>query len=181
MPVSGSGAWSYSLSADHSPESKLTQTRSRVEPRIAPAPRPGCLGVQQIERRSQSVCIIPGTLPRFRRERKLAHGKSLTFLPSFLCAAKAGPRRGRPARQPAVPRTGHRLPAASHGALRAALATRPQALRPAAARVGADSVPTRRARCADRARGHRSGLPRDGCRMPCAVARFRLRILSRAR
>ena len=73
MPVSGSGAWSYSLSADHSPESKLTQTRSRVEPRIAPASRLGSLGAQQIEHRSQIGCIVLGTLPRFRLERKLAH------------------------------------------------------------------------------------------------------------
>ena len=47
--------------------------------------------------------------------------------------------------------------------------------------LAAASVPTRRARGADRARGHRTGLPRDGCGTPRAVAHFRLRILSGAR
>ena len=181
MPVSGSGAWSYSLAADHSPESKLPQTRSRVAPRIAPASRLGSLGAQQIEHRSQSGCILPGTLPRFRLARRPAHGTSLTFLPSFLRAAEAGLERGQTARRPAVPRPGHRLPRAGRQAPSAALATRPQTLRLAAASLAADSVPTRRTRRADRARGHGSGLPRDGCRMPCAVAHFRLRILAGAR
>ena len=117
MPVSGSGAWSYSLAADRSPESKLPQTRSRVAPRIAPASRLGSLGAQQIEHRSQSGCILPGTLPRFRLERRPAHGTSLTFLPSFLRAAEAGLERGQTARRPAVPRPGHRPPASAGGLL----------------------------------------------------------------
>ena len=64
--------------------------------------------------------------------------------------APAGPERGRPAR----PRAGPRLSTVAHRSSRAALAARPQALRLAAAGLAAGSVPTRRARRPDRARGH---------------------------
>ena len=96
MPGGGSGAWSYPLSADHSPEFKLTWTPSRIKPRIAPASRPGSLGAQQIEHRSQSGCNVPGTLPRFRLERSLPHGTTIPSLPGGVRAADLA--RGRPAR-----------------------------------------------------------------------------------
>ena len=71
-----------------------TQTDSSAIPCRAPKRGgfpPRGLGAQQAEARSQSDCIIPGMLPRFRLRSRLPRGTSLTFLPSLLRTAKAGP------------------------------------------------------------------------------------------
>ena len=81
----------------------------------------------------------------------------------------------------AVLRPEVRLPQARGGPQRAALAARPQAAQPPVHGLAAASVPTRRARRANRARGHRSELPGSGSSRLCADAHFRLRILAGAR